>query len=244
MPSPARSRAAIVQGWSPRTRPSKRRPSVSDRWNALPWIAAYVHQARVARDRLPARLADVGLVVPARDPSPVAVELDPLADDGADGRVLGRAHEGGQPVRQDHVVRVEERQPRPARDLEPAVPRVRDPAVGRQPDQDDARVALGDRGHDVGGAVGGGVVDDEAPRAGRRPRRGSRPAPARRSPRRSRSAGGPTAGAPPGSVKRVPGRQRSESSRRLLHVVVVRGLADAAVDTGRAPRPAAPGPHP
>ena len=200
------------------------------------------HQARVARDRLPARLADVGLVVPARDPSAVAVELDALADDGADGRVLGRAHEGGQPIRQDHVVRVEERQPRPARDVEPAVPRVRDPAVGRQPDQDHPRVTLGDRGHDVGGAVGGGVVDDEHLQADVDlvEDRGQRPFDRRR-------------GVPGGQEDREPGRcrighacravngasRRAPSPRRRRTRSGGRGR-----DTGRAPRPGAPGPHP
>ena len=42
-----------------------------------------------------------------------------------------------------------------------AVAGVRDAAVGRQPEQDDARVALGDRRHQIGRAIGRGIVDDD-----------------------------------------------------------------------------------
>ena len=45
-----------------------------------------IHQAGVGRDRLPAGQPDVGVVVALRDPAPLAVVLDPLADHGPDGR--------------------------------------------------------------------------------------------------------------------------------------------------------------
>ena len=93
-----------------------------------------IHEPRVRRDRLAAGDADIRVVVALRDPAPLAVVLDPLADHGADGRVGGRSHQRIERAREQQVVGIEEGQPLAADELEATVAGVGDAAVGRQPD--------------------------------------------------------------------------------------------------------------
>ena len=121
-----------------------------------------VEEPGIGRDRLAARLADIGDVIARGQPGPLPVAPDPLADDRAHGRIVGRRHQGREPARKHPVVRVVEGDPVAADGRETVVARGRHADVRREPDEDEARVAIGNGLHDVRGPVGRPVVDDEA----------------------------------------------------------------------------------
>ena len=116
----------------------------------------------MGRDRLAARLADVGDVVARGQPLLVAVAPDPLADDDADVWIVGRSHQGGKPSGSHPIVGVMERDPFAAGHRQALIARVRDTDVGRQTEEDDPVITIGHRLDEGGRLVGRSIVDDDA----------------------------------------------------------------------------------
>ncbi len=127
----------------------------------LPGRRGVVEETRMGGDRLATRLADVGDVVERRQPGPFTVRPDALTDDGQDLGWLSRTHQGGESAWQDPVVCIVECDPFPARDPQPPVPGIRDPAIGGQAEEDDAWIAFREGGDQIGRPIGGSVVDDD-----------------------------------------------------------------------------------
>jgi hypothetical protein len=149
IPSPARSSERIVHGWSPR-RALEFETADQRAMEELAVDRRVVHQPRVGRDRLAAGYTNVGVVVALRDPAPLPVVLDALADHSTDGRVGYRSHQRLEGSREEQVVGIEETQPLTTDRRQAAVPRVRHTAVGWPPDEHDARVAFRECRHEIG----------------------------------------------------------------------------------------------
>ena len=122
-----------------------------------------IEEVRVGHERLAPGLADVRKVIELREPGPLPIGRDPLADDRERGRLVAAPHQRSEAPGQQPIVGVEEGQPVAARQLERPVARRRTRRRSPASRSTTRRRSLGSETvQDRRGAVRGAVVDHHA----------------------------------------------------------------------------------
>ena len=152
----------MIHGWSPSTRPLKRRPSEHERWNSFACgDTEYSSPGSAASDFRPAcRMSGMSYSAVRQVRRPSDQTCWPMTARASDR--TGSAREGPEAAGQESVVGVEHRQPLAADELQAPVPSVRDARVLLEPNDDDAVVTARDGRGEGRGAVRGRVIDDDA----------------------------------------------------------------------------------